>query len=533
MKFKLYIFITVFLASHICDAQDWKIFPYKPAGSLISFPLDEGRHISEPIEWWYTSGHLAGTTSGKTYSYMLTYFYYPATTFDGFRILNITDDATGKFYEDTKPVNYTSLSSAHLDIHAAVYLGGTETWSAKVDVNNKVIPFEYTIKAASSMVSLNLNYTSLKRPLILDDDGYLEQGLANYTYYYSQTKNDVSGKLTLNGITEDVTGISWIDRQYGNFNPLTGEKYEWFHMQLSNGMDVNLWNIFTTDNKVPDNNKYRILSAYVDDATQYTTSDFKLERLGFNWMPDSMMCYSGKWRLTSATKKIDVTITTKNNNTEVTWPFRFFEGATTISGTVNGTSVTGFGFAELLHAYEKPQVTINKPDGGLYDTTLPISWQLKNADDGRPVTYDIEYSINDKASFKPVAQGITDTFYHWNNATLAIGDKIWFKITARSVDGKLQGSAISNSASTFSVSDPDNIKVKLFPNPVVDNLFLEPAFQMDNPSCKIIDINGRVIHLFKSNSLSNKIDVSFLQTGAYFLKIDSGKKQVVLKFIKK
>jgi predicted secreted hydrolase len=531
MRFKLYLFVTAVLASHIGYTQDWKIFPYTPAGSVISFPADEGRHSAEPIEWWYTSGHLTATASGKTYSFMLTYFYYPASAFDGFRILNITDDATGKFYQDSKVVNYTSLSADHLDIHASVYNGDAEVWSNKVDAGNKLVPFEYTIKAASAATGLDLDCESLKRPLILGDDGYLEQGISNYTYYYSQTSNAVSGKLTLDGITQDVTGISWIDRQYGNFNPLTGEKYEWFHLQLSNGMDVNLWNIFTTANTIPDNKKYRILTAYVNESSQYNTSDFKIERLGFNWMPDSAMCYSSKWRLTSEENKIDVTITTKNDNTEVQWPFRFYEGATTVSGTVNGNAVTGFGFAELLHSYANPQVTIKNPSGGIYDVSLPVSWQLANPDDGSPVTYDLEYSIDDKATFIPIASGIKDTSYQWINPTISNGDKIWFKITARSADDKLHGTFISASPSVVAVAGADN-KIKLFPDPVKGDLFLQPAFQMNNPPCKIVDVNGRVIEIIKSNSISNKIDLSYLYRGVYFLMIDFPGKQVVLKFIK-
>ena len=532
MKFKFYIFIAAVLASQIGYTQDWKVFPYKPPGSIISFPADEGRHNAEPIEWWYTSGHLTATISGKTYSFMLTYFYYPASVFDGFRILNITDDATGKFYQDTKPVNYTSLSTDHLNIHALVYQGAAETWSNKMDANNKLIPFEYAIKASSATTGLNLDCTSLKRPLILGDDGYLEQGLSNYTYYYSLTGNAVSGKLTLDGNTEDVTGMSWIDRQYGNFNPLTGEKYEWFHLQLSDGMDLNLWNIFTTFNTIPDNKKYRILTGYINETSQYNTSDFKIERLAYNWMPDSAMCYSSKWRLTSAENKIDVTITTKNDNTEVQWPFRFFEGATTVSGTVNGIAVTGFGFAELLHSYAPPQITIKNPSGGIYDTSVPVSWHLANPDDGRPVVYDIEYSIDDKATFTPIVTGVTDTSYQWNSSTLSDGDKIWFKITARSADGKLHGAFISTSSSAVVVNNTDKKKIKLFPNPVKSKLFLEPAFQMDNPPCKIIDVNGRVVDIIKSNSISDKIDLSFLYRGTYFLMIDFPEKRVVLKFIK-
>lgn len=529
--FKLYLFITAVFVSNFCFSQDWKVFPYKPTGSLISFPADEGRHPSQPVEWWYTSGHLTGTSSGKTYSFMLTYFYYPALNFDGFRILNLTDDATGKFYQDATPDNYSSIATGHLDIHASVYKEGKEIWSNKTDADGKLIPFQYTIQAASANVGLDLNCTSLKRPLILADSGYLDQGLDNYTFYYSQTQNDVSGKLTLNGVSEEVTGTSWIDRQYGNFNPWTGEKYEWFQVQLSNGIDLNIWNLFTAQNAIPKNNKYRVLAAYVNENSQYTTSDFNIERLGFNRMSDSAMCYSNKWRVTSDKNKIDLVIGTKDKNSEVTWPFRFFEGATTITGTVNGNAVTGLGFAELLHSYENPEVAIKNPDGGIYKTSSPVSWQLINPDEGRPVTYNLEYSIDDKSTFESIAKGLTDTSYQWPSPVVKNGDKIWFKITAVSVDGKLQGTAISNSASSVMLAGTANKKIKLFPNPVDGNLYIEPGFEMNNPACKIIDVNGRVIYVIKSNSMSNKIDVSFLQTGVYFLKIEG--ENEALKFLKK
>lgn len=533
MKFIYFILIVTTFLSQYSYSQDWKTFPYTPAGSAVSFPKDEGRHSAEPIEWWYNSGQLKGVNSGRTYSYMLTYFYYPASGFDGFRILNIADDASGKIYEETRPLHYTTLSTTHLDIQAAVYNRANEHWSNKTDGNGKLIPFEYTIKAASAAGGLDLNCKSLKRPLLPGDDGYFDQGADSYTYYYSQTGNAVSGKLTLNGITEDVTGTCWIDRQYGNFNPFSGEKYEWFQLQLSNGLDINLWNIFTTQNTVPDNEKYRILAAYVDESTQYTTSDFTIERLGFNWMPDSAMCYSAKWRLTSSKNNLDLTITSKNSNSEITLPFRFFEGATTITGTVNGQAVTGIGFAELLHSYEHPALAIKKPVGGIFNAALPVSWQLLNPDEGRPVTYDIEYSINNKASFVPVAQGIKDTFYVWNNSTLPEGDSIWFKITANSIDGKLKGVAISTAPSFIMPGNADDLHIKLFPNPVSKDLFLQPGgLPVNNATGKITDVNGRVIRVIPGNLLSTKIDVGFLPAGIYFLKLYLPEKAVVLKFVK-
>ncbi|MBS0011784.1 MAG: hypothetical protein KFF49_10270, partial [Bacteroidales bacterium] len=83
------IIIILLFCSHTLFAQSWKVYPYNPEGSLISFPDDEGRHPDEPVEWWYTTGHLTGGSTGKRYSYMLSYFYRPVSVFDGFRIFNI------------------------------------------------------------------------------------------------------------------------------------------------------------------------------------------------------------------------------------------------------------------------------------------------------------------------------------------------------------------------------------------------------------------------------------------------------------
>ncbi len=527
-----YFIVTTFFSDYVYT-QDWKTFPYQPAGSAVSFPKDEGRHSSEPIEWWYNTGQLKGTTSGKTYSYMLTYFYYPVSSFDGFRILNIADDASGEVYQETRPLNYTTLSTTHLDIQAAVYGGSNEIWSNKVDGNGKLMPFEYTIIASSAAGGLNLNCKSLKRPLLLSNDGYLKQGLTSYTYYYSQTGNEVTGTLTLKGITEEVTGTCWIDRQYGNFNPLSEEKYEWFQLQLSNGMDINLWNIFTDQQTVPVNEKYRILAAYVDESTQYTIDDFNIERLAYNWTPDSAMCYSSKWRLTSSKNNLDLTITSKHDNSEIKLPFRFFEGATTVSGTVNGKAVTGVGFAELLHTYEHPELTIKKPDGGIFDADLPIKWQLLNPDEGRPVTYDVEYRINGSTTFQSVVQGVRDTFFLWNNPSLSGSDSIWFKITARSIDGKLKGVTGSVNPSVIRKQNSDSVNIKVFPNPVDNTLFVSSNLSTNSAQGKIVDINGRVVHIIPGNSLSHEIDVSFLPSGVYFLRIDLPGWHAAFKFLKK
>ena len=535
--------VTIILATITCNAQDWKTYPYTPPGSLISFSTDEGRHIGEPVEWWYTSGHFTGETSGKGYSYMLTYFYYPTSVsifdFEGFRILNITEEATGVFYQETKPITtYSTLSTTDLDI--AVNLpNGPEFWRNKVDGSSNPIPFNYELSASSATANINFELDTTKRPLILGGDGYFEQGLSNYTYYYSQTANTLTGSLTLNGFTENVTGTAWIDRQYGNFNPFTGEKYEWFSLQLDNGTDLNLWNVFTSDRTIPEDIKYISLAAYVDESTQYTTDDFEIERLEYFFTADNQKSYSKKWRLTSVSKNIDLIITANHTTSEVDiteLSFRFFEGSVSVEGTIDGVDVLGIGFAELLHDYEDPDMSITSPSGGIYDTAVPISWDLNNPDDGRPITYDLEYSIDNQNTFLSIAEDIIDTSYLWSNPPISESDNVWFKITGKSIDGVLSSQVISSSSSspTLSVQNFNPNGIKLYPNPGLNQITLEFKEQVSNVRMEVIDVSGRLLFSNTStNTILENINISVFPQGVYFIRVYSETAEGFLRFIKK
>ncbi len=400
-------------------SQDWKAYPHTPDGSLISFPVDEGWHPDEAIEWWYIAGHLVGESSGTSYSFMLAYFYYPGDTFgisyNGFRILNLSNDDTGVFHSETMPVlNYMDLATDQLHIDARLFNGVSEHWYHKEENGGTLIPFEYELSASADRASITLSAASQKRPLILGDDGLFDQGASSYTYYYSLTAIDVEGSLSFGESSEDVSGTAWIDRQYGSFNPNAGEAYEWFYLQLSNGMDLNIWNLFTPENQLPDHPAYRHISAYVNEEMQYISHDFDLERLSFAKMPGSENCYAQSWRLRSETDQLDINFSTLHHNSEVKLPFNFLEGPTTATGFINGSPVTGIGFAELVNIYEAPELKITHPLKR-WNENFPIWWKLKNPDDGHPLLYDLSYIPRcETGSYPRLQKGdcSSNTWYH-------------------------------------------------------------------------------------------------------------------------
>lgn len=530
----LFLLPLHFLAGSVA-AQSWKTYPYHEAGSVLNFPEDEGAHPDEPIEWWYTNARVTGLETGTEYSFMLTYFHYPVLGFDGFRILNLANEDTGEFYDETQPATYPTLAESHLEIQARVgLLGlGSESWVTKEGAEGQLIPFEYHISASGVHGAVELDYRALKPPLMVGGTGFLYQGLNNYTYYYSQTAVEVSGMLTFQGLTEPVSGIAWIDRQYGDFNPNTGEPYEWFSLQLDNGMDINLWNIFTFDDQIPDTPTYRIFTAYINDSTSVTSSDFELERLAYAWMPDDEVCYAQQWGFTSTVLDISLLMTTLHSDQEVTLPFRFYEGTTMIEGTVGGQPVSGRGFAELLHQYEHPQLDILTPTGMDWGpTTQPISWQLLNPDDGRPVTYDIALSFDDKASWATLAEGLGSTEYFWDPTGWPADSLYWFRISGYSTDGTLMGSVetdmpyaiITGTDSPRAETSP----IRIFPNPASQKVFIGLEGGTEPIEARLRATSGQILMQGSGRGLL-EWNVSGLPAGFYWVEV---RKAEVVKAVK-
>lgn len=501
--FFLFAFSMVFCPVLQTIGQSWKVYPYHQDETLLYFPADEGRHPAESVEWWYTVAHVTGDSTGYDYSYMLTYFSYDTLIFDGFRIFNIANETTGEFFEETMPTTYPLMEQSHLGINATPMVGPNEEWITLTDSVGNLKPFQYHIAAASAYGAIDVEYDAVKPPLIVGDSGFFYQGQSSFTYYYSQTELNVTGTITisdsLNPYTETVSGTSWIDRQWGNFNPTSGDKYEWFCMQLSNGMDLNVWNIFTPQNLVPDTTLYRLCSVFVDDTTSFTTSAFQLDRMAFSHTPDSVMCYSQEWQFTYG--DIDLNIVTLHDNTEVSLPFRFYEGSTEITGTVGGVPVTGIGFAELLHSYENPQLQITYPvSGNDWDINQPVTWKVLNPDDGRNIYYEVELSTDNKATFSPIAQGVADTAQLFNSSTVPLETECWLRINGYSNDSTLFGT-VEMSASSFTVAplgtglfDDITDRFSTYPNPFNEEVqIVFDLLASGEVGLEVRDLYGRLV----------------------------------------
>jgi uncharacterized repeat protein (TIGR02543 family) len=80
------------------------------------------------------------------------------------------------------------------------------------------------------------------------------------------------------------------------------------------------------------------------------------------------------------------------------------------------------------------------------------------------------------------------------------------------------------------ISETESASIKIYPNPVKDELLIESA-DLTITKVEILDLSGKTVYRF--NNVKNKINVSLLPKGVYFVKLETGKGIVTKKIIKK
>ncbi|MFT7071357.1 T9SS type A sorting domain-containing protein [Patiriisocius sp. Uisw_017] len=83
----------------------------------------------------------------------------------------------------------------------------------------------------------------------------------------------------------------------------------------------------------------------------------------------------------------------------------------------------------------------------------------------------------------------------------------------------------------LSVQDKFEKNITFFPNPVADTMRIRSLFQFDTYS--IYDIYGKQVGQGNGNGTYTDLNVSYLQTGVYFVKVVDGDLEATIRLIKK
>jgi len=313
-----------------------------PIGSpRIHFPQDEGIHSDALIEWWYGNFSLADSKC-REYEAMTAYFA------PGLKIVGLLD-LEEQHFEQEISFSFREIAQGMLNLR----WGDSDHWF-RSDPNTT----SYRLESCSNNIGLDLDISSIKPPLLVGGDGLVEWTEDN-SYYYSLTRLQVEGQIELSGRKIEVKGTGWMDHQW--MNAMGEPNWDWFCAQLDDDTDIIFWQIINPDETV----KSRDITIMSADDSIYHGHDITLEKLD-SWVSSrSGNKYGTFWRVNEKARGLDLEIRAKYLEQEIRMfdvlpasNFAFWEGSTTISGYLDGKTVNGTGYAELLRAPLNAEVTL-------------------------------------------------------------------------------------------------------------------------------------------------------------------------------
>ncbi|WP_165546638.1 lipocalin-like domain-containing protein [Kribbella soli] len=294
--------------------------------TFVQLPADQAAHPTATQEWWYVVGHLNAGGHRFGYEVQITNGQTPQA------LIAITDKTTGEYYTHSQAYSpdQTSFSTTELDARVP-----SATLSGPMDG----MRLHATLPAGTIDLTLNA-----RGPVMYNNGTGLIPFLGGTSYYYSLPSVASQGTLTVNNHTYQVTGESWLDRQWGTWDWSTAQKWTWMAVQLSNGDRVNLWDIFAQGNEHsyatvlhPDGtHEVLAVNPLADTTSAFWTS------------PTTGKRYGTRWTVKIPALDASLTVVANPQGQEIQSFGGIFEGAASVTGWYRDKRVAGQAYVEQL-----------------------------------------------------------------------------------------------------------------------------------------------------------------------------------------
>ncbi len=300
--------------------------------TAIELPKDLAPHPGG-MEWWYYTGHL-NAADGRRWGYEVTFFQAYIGSIAGFAAhYAITDLQKGIHTYDQKFVVPEKAFTA-FDFVA-------DDWSMKGEgMGAHMI-------GTMPGYALDLSVTPTKPPAIHGTDGTVDMGDPVRSFYYSQTRLAAIGTLTMDGTAVPVSGIAWMDHQWGKFDVFASNGWDWFSIQLEDQTEVMLYFLHYKDGTTA------MTAATVVDryGCARPATGVEVKATGSWTSPGLGVTYPMGWDVTVASEGLVLTLTPAVLDQEMdardSTVNTYWEGDVTVTGTHDGRAVNGDSYVEL------------------------------------------------------------------------------------------------------------------------------------------------------------------------------------------
>ena len=328
-------------------------------GYSYRFPHDHGSHDEFRTEWWYYTGHLS-TESGRRFGYQLTFFRRGLDQEQvranpsrwAIRHLYLAHFALSEL--DKGRFRYAEKAS-----RAGLGKAGAEAGRLRVWIDRWLAEAPsaqhdpHHLKASAEDFSIDLMLAPEKPPVAHGDRGVSRKGNApgQTSHYYSLTRLATTGTLSLNGKPQAVTGLSWMDHEFGSGDlaeDLVG--WDWFSVQLDNRHELMFYRLRRADGTADPASSGTLV--FPDGRSHHLSADDLQIEVVNHWTSQASKArYPSRWRIAAPTLALSLDLAPQLSDQELmtsrSTQVTYWEGAVEVTGMFHGAAVAGQGYVEL------------------------------------------------------------------------------------------------------------------------------------------------------------------------------------------
>lgn len=243
------------LLSEAADAEPGTTgFARAEPDTAIVLPRDHGPHPTFRSEWWYLTLMLSDQR-GREFGGQFTLFrqaltaQQPEGAANPWRTNQVymahlaVTDVAGKRHQSAERISRAHPALA--GVQAAPFAAWLEDWRF-ASAGSTFLPLQ--LNAGDAGFSWALSMDSDKPIVLQGKSGYSAKGPDQGSHYYSLTRLNVQGTLTLSGTEIPVRGTGWLDREWSTSVLSAGQTgWDWFALQLADGRDLMVFNLRRED----------------------------------------------------------------------------------------------------------------------------------------------------------------------------------------------------------------------------------------------------------------------------------------------
>ncbi len=170
------------------------------------------------------------------------------------------------------------------------------------------------------------------------------------TYHYALPTMTTSGTITIDGEAVEVSGNSWLDRQWGSSRPFgqNAEKWVWFGICLDDGTRLSCWDLLEPDRR------HRFATVLAPNgAHEVVALEPTVELASRVWTSETGRVYPTSW--VAHMPQIDTELVMEPDVIEQEFRspkgMHKYEASAPVTGTLHGRRVTGWATIELVGSW--------------------------------------------------------------------------------------------------------------------------------------------------------------------------------------